>query len=221
MKNYKNLTESDFQRLTKLILESEKDVEELDEILGATKLGDLYQGVRGFMKGESFGYYKYLSKIKNRGQKVVKELDDIEKFMTELNDLKPRLEKLTIAPEKKMRLLRLLDFAVSKYEGFYPEYKKAVAEISRIADEKLTGQRLDVIPGSKRTQIGKDLLVSKDKTETDLNKPEEIDVEATTTTTTTKKPSGFSSGSIPKKPELTKADDPLQEEVSRFKQLIK
>lgn len=220
MRNNRNLKESDLDRLVRLISEEENmEEKELDEILSSTKLGDLYQGVRGFVKGESFGFFKYLSKIKNRSGKVLGEIKDIEKFMTELKDLKPRVEKLSIAPEKKWRLINLLDFVIEKWEPFFPSYSRAIEEINKITSEKLSGERLDVIPGSKENQLGIDY---KQDADTKKGEPQKTEfVPLSTTTTTTKKPSGFSSGSIPKKPELTKADDPILEEVSRFKQLIK
>jgi hypothetical protein len=221
MSKYRNINESDIERLSRIIVETDSETKELDEILSGTKVGDFLQGVKGLYKGEGFGYFKYLSKIKNRSQKVIKELDDIEKFMEELKELKPRVDKLSIAPEKKMRLINLLDFVITKWEPFFPGYKKALAEINVLSSEKLGGQRLDVIPGSKKSALGAKYFEDKDAVDGDDNTNTITKTDEPTTTTTTKKPSGFSSGSISKKPELTKADDPLLEEVSRFKQLIK
>lgn len=223
MSKYRNINESDIERLSNIILETESQTEELDEILSGTKAGDFFQGVRGFMKGESFGYFKFLSKIKNRSQKVIKELDDIEKFMEELKELKPRVDKLSIAPEKKMRLLKLLDFVITKWEPFFPGYKKALGEINLLSTEKLSGQRLDVVPGSKRAQIGKDLMMSKDEMspEEDLSKPEVVDFDTTTTTTTKKPTNPLTTTGETKGTEEKKKEENLKEEIDRFKQLIK
>lgn len=218
MRNNRNLKENDLDRLARLISEEKMEEKELDEIFTGTKAEDLYQGVRGLFKGEGFGYFKYLSKIKNRSAKVVTEIEDIEKFMEELKELKPKVEKLSIAPEKKMRLVKLLDYVINKWEPFFPSYSTAIKEINRLTSEKLTGQRLDVIPGSKKAQIGKDLMKDKDKDLDDLSSPEEIDTD-TSTTTTTKKPTSTlkTSGVEPK----SEKEATIQEELSRFKQLIK
>ena len=223
MSKYRNINESDIERLSKIIVETDSETKELDEILSGRKVGDLLQGVKGLYKGEGFGYFKYLSKIKNRSQKVIKELDDIEKFMEELKELKPRVDKLSIAPEKKMRLLKLLDFVITKWEPFFPGYKKALGDINVLTGEKLGGQRLDVIPGSKRAQIGKDLMMSKDEmsTEDDLSKPEEIEFDTTTTTTTKKSTNPLTTTGETKGKEEKKKEENLKEEISRFKQLIK
>ena len=223
MSKYRNINKNDIERLSKMIVETESETKELDEILSGTKVGDFFQGVKGFVKGESFGYFKYLSKIKNRSQKVIRELDDIEKFMEELKELKPRVDKLSIAPEKKMRLLKLLDYVTSKWEPFFPGYKKALGEINILATEKLSGQRLDIIPGSKKSQIGKDLSKSKDEIspEDDLSKPEEIELDVTTTTTTKKTTSPFTTAGQTSGTEEKEKEENLKEEIDRFKQLIK
>jgi len=173
---YTRLNEREIQRLVNRITEDSHE-EELDEIFGGTALGDAYQGVRGFFKGESYGYYKYLSKIKNRSKKVISELEDIENFVNQLVDLKPKVERLTIAPEKKLRLLKLLDYVIKKWEPFFPQYNQAIREINKLTSEKLSGERMDVIVGSGQDQIGKDLMKSKDIAPKMSNQPQEIDFE--------------------------------------------
>lgn len=170
------LNEREIQRLVNRITEDSHE-EELDEIFGGTALGDVYQGVRGFFKGESYGYYKYLSKIKNRSKKVISELEDIENFVKQLGELKPKVEKLTIAPEKKLRLIKLLDYVITKWEPFFPQYNQAIREINKLTSEKLSGERMDVVIGSGQGQIGKDLMKSKDITPKVSNQPQEIDFE--------------------------------------------
>lgn len=223
MKNYKKLSEKEIEKLVNLVLETKSDKEEIEEILSGTKVGDFFQGVRGFVKGESFGFFKYLSKIKNKSQKVIKELEDISKFMDELKELRPRIEKLGIAPEKKMRLLNLVDFVTKKWEPFFPGYNEALKEINLLSSEKLSGQRLDVIPGSKRNQMGSDYMKSKDETEVNLNKPEYINPDTSKLTTDTDEKSKnplTNTGEI-KGTEEKEKEENLKEEINRFRQLIK
>jgi hypothetical protein len=223
MKNHPGINEKELERLTKIILESEHDKEELDEILTGTKIGDFVQGVKGLYKGEGFYYFKYLSKIKNRSAKVIKELENITKFVDELLELKKRIDSIKqIAPEKKMRLLKLINTIEQLWEPFQLPFTNSTKEIFNLTNEKLKGERLDVIPGSKKSAIGKDLMSDKDVTTTsdDLSKPEEIEVDVTTTTTTKATTNPLSkTGKV--EPKTEKEKSAIQEEISRFKQLIK
>jgi hypothetical protein len=226
MKNQSGINEKELERLTKIILESEHDKEELDEILTGTKVGDFIQGVKGIYQGEGYYYFKYLSKIKNRSAKVIREMDDIKNFVNELLELKTKIEKIkNIAPQKKIRLLNLIDTVSKLWLPFEPPFNKAVREMFNTSNEKLKGERLDVIPGTKKNVVGTDLMQSQEtsKTEDDLNKPEEIPVNfdketkkaerRINTTSDVTNQSGFEA--------QKKEDKPIQEEISRFKQLIK
>ena len=178
MKRIIYLNESDLYRVSKRVIEEQELEQELDEIIRfntpvGSQLGNMYQGIKGFIKGESYGYFNYLSKIKNRSKRVMNELEHIETFVKYLMDLKPKIEKLKIAPEKKLRLLNLLDSVVNKWQPFFPEFSSSIEEINKLSSEKLSGERLDVIPGSDSNQLGGDLMKSKDSFEkpklTDFN----------------------------------------------------
>jgi hypothetical protein len=197
MRNKSKLTEKELERLTKIIIESEHDKEELDEILTGTKVGDFIQGVKGLYQGEGFYYFKYLSKIKNRSAKVLKELPDIEQFVKELLELRQRIDRIkNIAPEKKWRLLNL---------------SEATKEINLLSSEKLSGERLDVIPGFDKNEMGSSLVASKD--EAKGKKSSEVKI-----TKDTEKPEE-KDNIIPINRQQKKSA--VQEEISRFKQLIK
>lgn len=217
------LTEKDIKNLVYKITEEINTEEELDEVFGGTALGDMYQGIRGYIKGETYGYFKYLSKIKNRSKKVIKELEDAQKFTEELKKLKPNIEKLTIAPEKRQRLLNLLDHVTSKGDLFFPSYVEAMKEINKLTDEKLSGKRLDVVPGSKSNQLGKDLMKSKDN-DINTNDTEVVDFESKSSLNkqgsveTTKKNNKKSDDE--KKLQLILPPN-LKEEITRFKEMIK
>ena len=185
------LTESDLYRISKRVIKEREEQEleqELDEIIRfnlpvGTKLGNIYQGIKGFVKGESYGYFNYLSKIKNRSKRVMNELEHIETFVKYLTDLKPKIEKLKIAPEKKLRLLNLLDTAINKWQPFFPQFSDSIKEINKLSHEKLSGERLDVIPGSDVNQLGSDLMKSKDIE----SKPELVNFNQTTEPSNTEK----------------------------------
>jgi hypothetical protein len=159
MKKIIYLNESDLYQISNRVIEEQ----ELDEIMRfnlpvGTQLGNIYQGIRGFTKGESYSYFNYLSKIKNRSKRVMNEIDHIETFVKYLIDLRPKIEKIKIAPEKKLRLLNLLDRVINKWQPFFPEFSDAIKEVNKLSSEKLSGKRLDVVPGLDPNEIGSDLM---------------------------------------------------------------
>ena len=204
MRKYRKINESDLDRLSKII----RETEEIDEIFTGSKLEDFFQGVKGLYQGEGFYFFKYLSKIKNRSTKVKNELVDIKKFVQELLKLKENIDKIkNIAPEKKLRLLNLIDLVSQLWKPFEIPFSKAVDEINALSSQKLKGERLDVIPGSKKSALGKDYMDDKDETSSsdDLSKPELINPTQTTTGPTTN----------------VLATPTITEEIKRFKQLIR
>jgi hypothetical protein len=212
MRNKSKLTEKELERLTKIIIESEHDKEELDEILTGTKVGDFIQGVKGLYQGEGFYYFKYLSKIKNRSAKVLKELPDIEQFVKELLELRQRIDRIkNIAPEKKWRLLNLINKIEKLWQPFNIPFSEATKEINLLSSEKLSGERLDVIPGFDKNEMGSSLVASKD--EAKGKKSSEVKI-----TKDTEKPEE-KDNIIPINRQQKKSA--VQEEISRFKQLIK
>jgi len=204
MRKYRKINESDLDRLSKII----RETEEIDEIFTGSKLEDFFQGVKGLYQGEGFYFFKYLSKIKNRSTKVKNELVDIKKFVQELLKLKENIDKIkNIAPEKKLRLLNLIDLVSQLWKPFEIPFSKAVDEINALSSQKLKGERLDVIPGSKKSALGKDYMDDKDETSSsdDLSKPELINPTQTTTGPTTN----------------VLATQTITEEIKRFKQLMR
>ena len=58
MRKYRKINESDLDRLSKII----RETEEIDEIFTGSKLEDFFQGVKGLYQGEGFYFFKYLLK---------------------------------------------------------------------------------------------------------------------------------------------------------------
>jgi|688.fasta_scaffold603773_1 hypothetical protein len=162
MKN--TLNDYEIKKLVKTILESELEEQEIDEILGNTMVGNIYQGMRGLFKGEGYNYYRFLNKIKNRSNGIKKQLQDVNDFVIYLQELRPKIEKLSyIAAEKKARLLILVDLIIKQWTSFFSEFEDAVKQVNTLASEKLKGERLDVIPNLDKNVLGSDLMKSKDK----------------------------------------------------------
>jgi hypothetical protein len=222
MKN--NLNDYEIKKLTRTIIESELDEQEIDEILGNTMVGNIYQGMRGLFKGEGYNYYRFLNKIKNRSGGIKKQLKDVNDFVIYLKELRPKIEKLSyIAVEKKARLLILVDLIIKQWSSFFSEFEKTVEQVNTLASEKLKGERLDVIPNLEKNKLGLDLMKSKDKK---IEPPNN-------SLTKSLKDSGIF-GSTDEKPNDSnnkKTDDEntgkieipsdLKEEILRFKQMIK
>jgi len=217
MKKVTSFNEKELNRLTKLISES-MDKEELDEILGRTKIGDFFQGVKGLYQGEGFYYFKYLSKIKNRSKKVLSELDDIKKFVEELFELKGRIEKVkNIAPEKKMRLLNLIQEVEALWSPFGLPFTDVITKLNKISSEKLSGERYDVVPDLEKDEIDSDLMSGKEGTSKLPSTPKVNDSTKKTTSTT----STLTTTGEPEDTEKKEKEEEIKEEINRFKQLIK
>lgn len=228
MKKVTNFDERELNRLTKLISES-MDKEELDEILGGTKIGDFFQGVKGLYQGEGFYYFKYLSKIKNRSKKVLTELDDIKKFVEELFELKGRIEKVkNIAPEKKLRLLNLIQEVETLWTPFGLPFTDVIKKLNKISSEKLSGERYDVVPDLKKDEIDSDLMSGKEGTGKLTSTPKVVtptndDTKKTSSGTITSKQgvNPLTTTGETKSTEEKEKKENLKEEIDRFKQLIK
>jgi hypothetical protein len=173
-----------------------------------------------------------LSKIKNRSALVKKEVEDIKKFVEELLQLKGRIDKVkNIAPEKKFRLLNLIDTISKIWVPFELPFTKSIDEINALASQKLKGERLDVIPGSKKSAFGTDYMKDRDETtnQDNLKNPEFVDPnQQTKKSTTSSTGNQLSQKNISPIPDEELSDEEkmllgktVNEEIKRFKQLIK
>lgn len=118
------LTESDIKRLVNKVIE-EKEIEE--GIFDPIK--DIYHGVRGFARGQGYSYSKYTSSLQN----LVKDLQRLDrpnhKIMTELTNLRKKVEGSNMPMDRKNELLRNIDGAINNFNT-YANFIKRIDELT-------------------------------------------------------------------------------------------
>lgn len=118
------LTESDIKRLVNKVIE-EKEIEE--GIFDPIK--DVYHGVRGLVRGQGYSYSKYTSSLQN----LVKDLQRLDKpnhkIMTELTNLRKKVDGSRIPTDRKNELLRNIDGAINNFNT-YANFIKRIDELT-------------------------------------------------------------------------------------------
>lgn len=118
------LTESDIKRLVNKVIE-EKEIEE--GIFDPIK--DVYHGVRGLVRGQGYSYSKYTSSLQN----LVKDLQRLDKpnhkIMTELTNLRKKVDDSRMPTDRKNELLRNIDGAINNFNT-YAEFIKKIDELT-------------------------------------------------------------------------------------------
>ena len=101
------LTESDLNRLVQRVIE-EQEMEEgiFDPIVNT------YQGLKGVWRGYGYDYFKYLSSLRQLTRKLKKLDEPNAKIMTQLKDLKNKVQGSKMPPDKKQNLETSIDGAI-------------------------------------------------------------------------------------------------------------
>lgn len=98
-------------------------------------ISNVYQGVKGFWRGEGYDFFKYLNSLKNMA-KDLRKLDQPNlKIMNKLTDLKNKITSSTMPQEKKGQLVFEIDKALKNFE----EYSKHIEKLEDVASQRLQG----------------------------------------------------------------------------------
>lgn len=107
------LTENDIRRIVnKIISEQESNEGLFDDIK------DTYRGVKGLKRGYGMDYFQNMSKLENLVKKLKKLDEPNQKVMSELTQLRARVNGLNMPQQRKNALLALIDnslFHFNKY----------------------------------------------------------------------------------------------------------
>lgn len=122
------LTESDLNRLVQRVIE-EQEMEEgiLDPVVNT------YQGLKGVWRGYGYDYFKYLSSLRQLTRKLKKLDEPNTKIMTQLKDLKTKVQSSKMPPERKKDLETAIDGAISHFSS----YSNLINTIEQLATQKL------------------------------------------------------------------------------------
>lgn len=120
MKKVIKLTESD---LTKLIQTIISEQEQNEGILD--NAASVFQGAKGFVRGDGYNYFKHLSLLRSLARKL-KQIDKPnEKIMTQLNELKTKVSGAYMEQSKRDEIINLISNAESNFNA----YKSAIDAI--------------------------------------------------------------------------------------------
>lgn len=107
------LTESDLHRIASKIIEGEKINEGPFD-----KIGDLYRGLKGLRRGYGMDYFQNISRL-DRLIKQLKKLDQPNlKVMTELQNLKSKVQNLNMPQQRKQSIMTLIDNSVYHFNQY-------------------------------------------------------------------------------------------------------
>ena len=122
------LTESDLNRLVQRVIE-EQEMEEgiFDPIVNT------YQGLKGVWRGYGYDYFKYLSSLRQLTRKLKKLDEPNAKIMTQLKDLKNKVQGSKMPPDKKQNLETSIDGAINHFTA----YSNLINTIEQLASQRL------------------------------------------------------------------------------------
>lgn len=128
MKKIVKLTEKDIEKIIfKVIKEQENNENIIDSIKNS------YQGLKGVWRGEGYDYYKYLSSIGGLTRKLKKLDIPNVKIISQLKDLKNKINSSKMPQDKKNRLMNAIDLA----ENHFNAYTNAINTIENTITQKL------------------------------------------------------------------------------------
>jgi hypothetical protein len=206
------LTENQIKNLVKKRI-NEGDNTEVNEILN---FGNIYQGFRGLYKGEGYDYYRFLSKLKNRSGFLEYALNYSENEFNYLKSLYEKIQNTNFNPEKKKLLLNLIEPIITKWESCFKPISDNVKEIKQVVSDKLSN-KIDDINVKKSEEIGKieDIEKPKEDVKVDDEVKQKIEPNQQSVLPNQRNKGDEEDSNTPR------WDDPIKEEIKRFKMLIK
>lgn len=82
------------------------------------KVGDLYRGVKGMVRGYGMDYFQNMSRL-DRLIKRLKKLDEPNvKVMRELSSLKTKVSSLNMPQQRKQAIINLIDNSVHHFNTY-------------------------------------------------------------------------------------------------------
>ena len=159
---------------------------------------DRYYGLKGGFTGKGYGYFKFLSSLRNLTRRLKKIDEPNEVVIKELNILKDKIEQASgwesLDDDKKDKLVYAIDQAINSFR----QYSRYVNTIEKVATRALQGKKTTNVTTTTTTTISP----------------------VTTTTTTIQVPSQRSSSSSIM-PEDYRNKNKILENIENIKNLMK
>jgi hypothetical protein len=101
---------------------------------------DRYQGLKGAFTGKGYGYFKFLSSLRNLVRKLKKLDEPNESVMNDLQKLRVSIEQATGWESLEDEKRKNLTFAIDKAIESFREYSKYVNTIEVLSTKVLQGK---------------------------------------------------------------------------------
>jgi hypothetical protein len=118
MKTSVKITEKQLQKLVNEVNNPNLN----EDLFGGVK--DIYQGVKGFTRGEGYSYFKHLSNLQRLLSKLKKLDEPNHKIMLDLNTLKNNISASKMSAQKKFDLINHIDDAINYFDYYTQEINK-------------------------------------------------------------------------------------------------
>jgi hypothetical protein len=118
------LSESDLEKIVQKVIEEQETQE---------GLGDIYQGLKGFWRGEGYDYFKYLSSLRGITRKLKKLDEPNVRVMGDLYQLRTKVDTSKMPTDKKSNLLNTIDAAMDHFKS----YSTLINKIEQLSTQKL------------------------------------------------------------------------------------
>ena len=172
---------------------------------------DRYQGLKGAITGKGYGYFKFLSSLRNLVRRLKKLDEPNDKVITDLKNLRDKIEQAqgweSLEDVKRDKLIYAIDRAINSFQ----DYSRYVTTIEKVATRALQGKRGKGTTSSVTTTT---TTLPQTTTTTTTIQP------VTTTTTTTPTPSQRPSSSS-LMPEDFRNRNKILENIENIKNLMK
>jgi hypothetical protein len=171
---------------------------------------DRYQGLRGVFTGKGYGYFKFLSSLRNLVRRLKKLDEPNEDVIKNLKSLRDKIEQAqgleSLEDDKRDKLIYAIDRAINSFR----DYSRYVTTIEKVATRALQGKK-GSNQSSKTTTTTTTLPPTTTTTTT---------IQPVTTTTTTQIPSQRPSSSS-LMPEDYRNRNKILENIENIKNLMK
>lgn len=107
------LTEDDIRRIVDKIISEQESNEGLFD-----NIKDTYRGVKGLKRGYGMDYFQNMSKLENLVKKLKRLDEPNQKVMSELTQLRAKVNSLNMPQQRKNALLALIDNSIFHFNKY-------------------------------------------------------------------------------------------------------
>ncbi len=111
-KRTEKLTESDIDRITKKVLQSEQGIPEVG------KAKDFFAGLKGIYSGRGYLPSKYHSAMDRVGKTFLKDLEGQENLISNLYNIQDKIQKSSMPQDKKDKFSEAIDDFITVREVY-------------------------------------------------------------------------------------------------------